>query len=97
MYIVLTTCADSGDEGSYDGNVIGTFVELVNVELTEDEVRKHAEMKGSNNPDGVIPKVTIQKHPYDGSYEYMATLTYYEDEDERYGYDVFYHYKIPHL
>lgn len=98
MYVILTSCVDAGDEGGYDGNVIGSFVSLVNAELTEEEVWEHARTMAERDPDEEVHvRITVQKHPHDRSYQYMATLSFFEDEDEEYGYDVFYHYKIPHL
>ena len=71
MYIVLESSNDSGDEGSYDGNVIGSFVELVDDELTEEVAQHHAERLVS---DWKKPVLTIQKHPYDGNYQYMVSV-----------------------
>lgn len=73
--LVMVTTDDAGDEGSYNGSVIGSVVDVIDGEYSDeaaiayvqsqltDEDREEMEEDDNLNP----PKL-ISPHPYDSSY-----------------------------
>ena len=73
-YVVLHTNPDMGDEGSYDGNVIGTFEGLEKEELTEASALRWVEEEVERMELDQTPTLTVEKHPHDSAFQFMVTI-----------------------